>query len=210
MFQAYLMRCLIDGKVYIGITSRSLRERWNGHVYASRNRPGRQTVSRAIAKHGSGNFTIEAICSARSWADICEAEKRLIVQYDCIAPKGYNLRAGGEGAVSRKRTADAIERSAAKHRGKPCHPNTIAAARARRGVPKPDGHGAKVAAALKGRQRSEETKAKIRAYWAARRAAGEFKTKEPYEHARKFASAVIAKIPEPLARHIGAMFWATA
>src|SRR3990167_1700346 len=198
MFQAYLIRCLIDGKVYIGITSRSLRARWNEHLYESRRGRARMTVAWAIAKHGAENFRIEALCCARSWADICATEQALIAQYDCIAPRGYNLRPGGEGAYGRVPTADAVERSAAKHRGKPCHPNTIAAARARRGVPKPEGHGAKVAAALKGVPRSEETKAKLRAYWASRRALGEFKTTEPYAHARK--------IPLPLSRHIARTF----
>ena len=34
------------------------------------------------------------------------------------------------------------------------------------------------------------------------RAAGGFKTTQPYEHSRKAASAAIAKIPFVLARHI--------
>lgn len=197
MFQAYLIRCLIDGKVYVGITSRSLRARWNEHLYESRRGRSRMTVAWAIAKHGAENFRIEAVCCALSWADICATEQTLIAQYGCTAPLGYNLRRGGEGAYGHVPTPDAIERSAAKHRGRPCHPNTIAAARARRGIPKPAGHGAKVAAALTGIPRSEETKAKLRAYWAARRAAGDFKTATPYAH---------AKIPLPLSRHIARSF----
>lgn len=186
MFQAYLIRCLIDGKVYIGITSRSLAQRWNEHLYASRQRPRRQTISAAIAKHGANNFKIEAVCSARSWEAICETERALIVQYECLAPCGYNLRAGGEGAFGCTRSADSIERSAAKHRGKPCHPNTRAASvRTHKGVKKTPEHCARIAAARTGTTRSDATKAKIAAYWARRRAAGEFKTAAPYWHARK-------------------------
>lgn len=185
MFQAYLIRSLIDGKVYVGITSRTLRQRWNEHVYFARKKRARMTIGYAIAKHGPENFQIEAVASARCWADACEVERLLIAQYDCLAPHGYNLRPGGEGAYGRKPSADSIERSASKHRGKPCHPNTRAAARARKGVAKPTGHGAKVAAALRGRPRSEETKAKIRAAWADKRAAGLFKTVAPYAHRAK-------------------------
>ena len=199
MFQAYLIRCLTTGRGYIGITSRGLKRRWTEHLYdAGRSR---MAISRAIAKHGKDAFSIEPLCSARSWDDICAAEAALIEQHGTKAPNGYNISNGGEGPFGVTRTADAVERSASKHRGRPCHPNTIAAARARHGVPKPAGHGAKVAAARKGKPRSEETKAKLRAYWAARRQAGEFKTDRPYAH-----SAMIAKIPEPLARHIGAAF----
>lgn len=190
MFQAYLISCLIDGKVYVGITSRPLKARWAEHLYDSRTKRAATTVSRAIAKHGAESFRIEAICSARSWDDLQEVEKILIAQYGSLAPNGYNLREGGEGAFGRKPSADAVERSAAKHRGKPCHPNTRAAAIAKKGVKKPDGFGEKIAAARRGTARSEETKAKIAAYWAARREAGEFKTSAPYEHSSRHIGAV--------------------
>lgn len=140
-------------------------------------------ISRAIAKHGADNFRIEAICSAGSWAGICAAEVALIAQYATRSPNGYNVSDGGEGPFGVKKTAESVERSAAKHRGKPCHPNTIAAARAMKGIAKPTGHGAKVAAARRGKPRSSATRAKIAAYWAERRAFGAFKTDRPYAHA---------------------------
>lgn len=207
MFQAYLIRCLINGRGYIGITSRSIKQRWNEHLYEARVRRTGMAVTRAIAKYGPENFTIEAICCAKTWADICAAEKVLIDQFSTRRPTGYNVSNGGEGPFGVKRSAESVERSAAKHRGKPAHPNTVAAAKARKGVKKRPGHGTKVSASLKGKPRSEEMKAKLRAYWAARRAAGEFKTSEPYAHARKAASAMIAKIPAPLARHIAATYY---
>ena len=112
-FQAYAIRCLVDGKVYVGITSRSIRQRWNEHLYESRRGRARMTVAWAIARHGADNFRIEPVCCARSWEDATKA---------------------------------------------------------------------KIAAAKTGVARSEETKEKIRKYWAARRASGEFKTLRPYDH----------------------------
>jgi len=198
MFQAYRISSLIDGKVYIGITSRSLKARWAEHLYESRRNRSRMTVTWAIAKHGADNFRIEPICCARSWDDICAAEQALIEQHGCTAPAGYNLRKGGDGAFGRKPTAEAIERSAAKHRGLPCHPNTrSASSRTHKGVKKSPAHRARIAAARRGIARSEETKEKLRAYWAARRAAGEFKTAKPYAH---------AKIPLALSQHIAATY----
>lgn len=181
LFQAYLIRCLINGKVYIGVTSRPLNRRWAEHLYDSTR--GAMAISRAIAKHGAGNFSIEPICCARSWADICAAEAILIVQWGTRAPNGYNLSDGGEGAFGVKKTAESIERSASKHRGKPCHPNTRAAAtRTHKGKPKSTETRARIAAAKSGKPRSDVTKEKLRAYWAARRACGEFKTTCPYQH----------------------------
>jgi group I intron endonuclease len=189
VFQAYCLTCLTTGRVYIGITSRSLKRRWNEHLYASRTARRRMTIGWAIAKHGADEFRIEALCCARSWADICEVERVLIEQYDCRAPKGYNLRNGGEGVFGHTPSAEAIERSAAKHRDKPCHPNTRqAATRTHLGKPKTPEHRAKIAASRVGKPRSEATKAKVAAYWATRRATGEFKTPTPYAHARHIAA----------------------
>ena len=205
MFQAYLISCLTSGRRYVGVTGRTLRQRWNEHVYDSSRRE--TALARAIAKHGRHSFTIEAICSFRTWSDACAAEDGLIQQLGTMAPNGYNVMPGGKGrGVGFKPSADSVERSAAKHRGLPCHPNTIAAGKARRGQRKPAGHGEKVAAALRGIPRTDATKAKIAAYWAARRANGDFKTAKPYAHARKAASAQIARIPFPLARYIAQVF----
>ena len=183
MFQAYRISCLKTGRAYIGITSRSLRQRWNEHLYdARRMRAKPMAISRAISKHGAHQFIIEPLCSARSWSDICATESLLIDQHQTLAPAGYNISTGGDGPFGVLRTAESVKRSADKHRGKPCHPNTRAAAQAMRGTPKPVGHGEKVSAALKGRPRSEATKEKIRVYWAERRAAGAFKTSTTYQH----------------------------
>lgn len=187
MFQAYIIRCLVTGRCYIGITSRTIEQRWYEHIYDAEKGVKGMAISRAIAKHGVENFQIEPLCIARSWSDICNAEMALIAQWRTRAPNGYNLSDGGEGPNGVKRTAESVERSAAKHRGRPCHPNTKAAAiRTHKGVKKTPEHCARIAAGRAGKPRSEVTKAKIRASWAARRAAGEFKTSEPYAH-RKMA-----------------------
>ena len=181
MFQAYLITCRVSERCYVGITGRTLAKRWSEHVYDAKR--GRTVLARAIAKYGPENFSIEPICGFRSWADAQAVEDTLICQHGTMAPTGYNSMPGGRGrSIGFKPSPDAVARSAAAHRGLPCHPNTLAAARARKGMPKPMGHGAKVAATKRGKPRSAETKAKLSAYWAARRRAGEFKTAEAYSH----------------------------
>lgn len=186
MFQAYLITCLVTGKCYIGITSRDLDQRWSEHLYDARSGRTAMLISRAIAKHGAENFKIEVIVCARSWPDICAAESILIEQHATKSPRGYNLSNGGEGPFGVKRGAESIERSAAKHRGRPCHPNTrLAASRTHKGIKKAPEHCARIAAGRLGKPRGEETKAKISAYWAQRRATGAFKTAVPYAHAAR-------------------------
>ena len=213
MFQAYLITCAASGRRYVGITSRTLRQRWNEHLHDARKRPKSNMLFKAIAKHGADNFKMEHLCCARTWADICAVEALLIAQHGTLAPNGYNLTLGGEGRFGYRPSPESVERSAAKHRGMPCHENTRAAASAfHKGKPKSAEHRARIAAARTGTTRSTETKAKISAYWSARRAAGRFKTSEPYAHARKAASAMIAKIPFVLSQHVARSWypWAAA
>lgn len=184
MFQAYLIRCLTTGRGYIGITSRLLRQRWAEHLYDARHSRARNmAIGRAIAKHGAENFKIESLCCSRSWDDICAIETILIDQHGTRVPNGYNVGNGGKGPFGVKRTPESVERSAEKHRGKPCHPNTRRAASIfHKGRKKSAEHREKIAAAKRGIPQSPEAKAKIAAYWAARRAAGDFKTDKPYAH----------------------------
>lgn len=202
MFQAYVITCIASGKQYIGITSRELRRRWIEHLSDSRRKPRANVLYKALQKYGSEGFTIEPICSARSWEDICAVEPILIQQWGTLVPDGFNLSPGGEGrGYGYRPSAESIEQSASKHRGRPCHPNTIAAGRAQRGRTNTPEHNGRIAEAKRGIARSEETKAKLRSYWARRRANGDFKTSQPYAHS-KAASAMIAKIPYNLALHI--------
>ncbi len=212
MFQAYLITCLPTGNRYVGITSRTLAKRWAEHVYNASKRPRDGAIYAAIARHGRESFTIEQICSCRTWADLCAVEPMLIAQWSAAAPSGYNLTHGGEGAFGRKPSRDAVERSAAKHRGKACHPNTRrVSSEFQKGRKRSAETRGKMAAAKRGKARSAETRAKLAAYRADRRISGAFKTVTPYEHssrssARKAASAQIAKIPPPLAEHIARVF----
>lgn len=186
LFQAYLIACSITGRGYIGVTSRTIKQRWSEHFYDARQGVKGMAISRAITKYGAENFSIEPICSARSWQDICAMEAVLIMQNGTRAPNGYNLSDGGEGPFGVKRTAESVERSAAKHRGRPCHPNTRAASiLTHKGRPKSAVTRARMAAARIGKPRTETTKEKLRVYWATRRVNGDFQTSKPYEHARK-------------------------
>lgn len=164
MFQAYLITCLPSGKQYVGITGRrNLRDRWKEHVYNSRKRAKTNALYSAIAKYGPLAFSIESISSYQSWSEACEAEPGLISQFRSLAPQGYNLMRGGEGRqIGFRPSAESVERSAAKHRGRPCHENTRHAASLRhKGRAKSPDHRAKIAAAKTGIPRSQETRRRI-------------------------------------------------
>lgn len=100
-----------NGKVYIGITSKDVNERWrNGKGYF------RNTLFwRAIKKYGWENIKHEILIDGISKDEACRIEQELIAKYQSNNPAyGYNLTSGGEsGAVmsdaTRKRMSDSMK-----------------------------------------------------------------------------------------------------
>lgn len=82
-----------NGKVYIGITSRSPSKRWkNGKGYELCT-----AFNRAIQKYGWNNIEHEILLSDLDKETACAEEQRLIKLYDSTNPEcGYNLTSGGE------------------------------------------------------------------------------------------------------------------
>lgn len=82
-----------SGKVYIGITSRKVNERWqNGKGYRDN-----QHFARAIKKYGWDHIQHEILLDGLTREQASEYEKMYIAFYDSTNPvKGYNLTTGGE------------------------------------------------------------------------------------------------------------------
>lgn len=81
-----------SGKVYIGVTGRDVKERWNsGHGYR------RCTAFwNAIVKYGWNNIEHEILCEGLSKKEAEEKEKELISYYKSTNPDyGYNIESGG-------------------------------------------------------------------------------------------------------------------
>jgi group I intron endonuclease len=88
----YVIRNLIDGKIYVG-QSKTPYKRRDGHFYAARSGSLRPLYC-AIRKHGVENFTFEVV---EECADelIDEREKHWVEKLDSYSEKGYNLTPGG-------------------------------------------------------------------------------------------------------------------
>ena len=92
----YLITNLINGKRYVGQTSKSLEKRFRGHCIKS----GCLLINRAIQKYGKSNFVIEPIIEVDTKDLTDEFEKEYIVRYCSKAPNGYNMTDGGEGILN--------------------------------------------------------------------------------------------------------------
>lgn len=120
---------LVNEKVYVGQTVRSLDIRWKAH-YKERHH-GNRPIGRAIIKYGRENFRIEEICRAESKEELDRLEQFWICELKSMNPEfGYNARAGGNKTTFSEETRKKM--SLAK-KGKPsvktdfsCSPETAA------------------------------------------------------------------------------------
>ena len=92
MYKVYKHENLINGKVYIGITSMDVKKRWeNGNGYSKQ-----QLFWRAIQKYGWHSFSHEILYDGLSKEDAEQKEIELIATYNSNNPEyGYNIQNGG-------------------------------------------------------------------------------------------------------------------
>ena len=91
----YIIRNLINHKVYIGQTKNFLRRK-AGHLYAAR-KGGLCLIHCAFRKHGIENFIFELLEECED-EHVDEYEKFWIAHYESTnRDKGYNIQSGGHG-----------------------------------------------------------------------------------------------------------------
>ena len=86
----YCITNLINGKKYIGLTTRCIYERFKEHSKAN------SYIGYAIRKYGENNFAIQSIDTASTTQELCDKEIYWIKKYNTFE-EGYNLTIGGEG-----------------------------------------------------------------------------------------------------------------
>lgn len=88
----YKITNLVNNKIYIGQTSKSIKSRWYGHCAASQNQT---LIARSIKKYGKDNFKIEELMYAFNKEDLNYLEQVIIETSSSLFPYGYNLSKGG-------------------------------------------------------------------------------------------------------------------
>lgn len=100
----YKHQNLVNGKIYIGITSQKPEDRWrNGAGYYNHKK-----FYAAILKYGWDNFSHDILYVGLTEAEACQKEKELIKLYNS-KNNGYNLTDGGDGTSGYHHT-DATKR----------------------------------------------------------------------------------------------------
>jgi len=84
----------INNKLYIGLTTMTLKGRWSCHKAEAK--IGNKTpLYKAIRKYGEDNFIIEQIDIANNQQELEEKEIYWIMHFKSLSPNGYNLTEGG-------------------------------------------------------------------------------------------------------------------
>lgn len=95
--KAYIYKIInkVNNKIYIGQTSRTVRERYNEHLSSAFSKNLDQPLYRAMRKYGKNNFEVVTIeeCSLE---DINDREIYYIDKYNSYN-NGYNATLGGDG-----------------------------------------------------------------------------------------------------------------
>lgn len=86
----YLITNLFNGKKYVGITTRTIKDRFSEHCKAD------SAIGKAIRKYGEDLFLINVIDEAVDKDELFHLEMEYISKYDSFN-NGYNQTLGGEG-----------------------------------------------------------------------------------------------------------------
>ncbi len=90
----------INNKIYVGLTTRLLIERWKEHIKQSKGKH-LSIIGRAIKKYGVENFYIEKIEECSTIEELIIREEYWIKKLDSIN-NGYNILPGGPETINTK------------------------------------------------------------------------------------------------------------
>ena len=95
----YKLTNLINGKIYVGQTIRTLDRRFKEHAEAD------SLIGCAIREFGIENFSSEILEICQTNSQLNEREIFWIEKLNCKAPNGYNVKNGGSYQKKRKKTS---------------------------------------------------------------------------------------------------------
>jgi len=90
----YRITNLVNGKQYIGQTILHYEDRWNRHIQKMERKDGCPALKNAMLKYGVDRFRFEVLLICFD-EDVDRYETEAIAKYGTLAPKGYNISAGG-------------------------------------------------------------------------------------------------------------------
>lgn len=165
----YKITNLVNFKVYIGITTCTLKKRWNEHRHAALKNKKYTHLCLAIKKYGQDNFKIDQIKKCYSYNDLYRSEIYFIKHFESNnRSKGYNNSTGGEhSAKGIKHSVETRKKISEIQKGRHNSPGTEFGKGEKHlnyGRSLPDCVKEKISKSHIGKKLSEKTKEKLRKY----------------------------------------------
>lgn len=102
----YCIKNIINNKEYIGLTTRTVEQRWKQHIRESNREGGWEwntPLGNAIKKYGKDSFEVFVLEECSSETEMKQKEIWLIRERKSLASEtGYNLTLGGDGRLGYK------------------------------------------------------------------------------------------------------------
>lgn len=96
-FEVYCITNKVNGKLYVGVTTRGYKNRFANHIWHSRKSSGKcRALYNAMRKYGQDAFSVELIDTASSFEEMNQLERKHIARLGSLHPNGYNLTDGGD------------------------------------------------------------------------------------------------------------------
>lgn len=152
----YLITNLVNGKRYVGQTTKTIEERWKEHLKNAKKRM-QNRLYQAIRKYGQDAFTAEGLTECDNPEKSNELEKMWIILLNTYNYKsGYNMTVGGDGHPC-PCTEDVRRKISKTRQGQPTsQKQKDAASETHKGKPKPLAQRQKMAASWTDERRTKQ------------------------------------------------------
>lgn len=112
----YVIECSVNGKIYVGQTSKGLQHRWQRHIRSALIEHGDSLFCRAIRKHGPEMFEPKVLERCDSLQQANDREIYWIQVLNAFGDDGYNAAEGGGGCagyvhseITKRRISEALK-----------------------------------------------------------------------------------------------------
>lgn len=184
----------VNGKVYIGKTTRTLEERRKEHEYEATRRDRNFAFYNAIRKYGTDVFEWKIIDKATTEDELNEKERYWIAYYNAVnRDHGYNMTEGGDGVKPNEEVREKLSESIRRRWQDGDYRKKVVEAHKRKTLSEETRR--KISEAQKGRKHTEETKRKLSEAHKGKKLSEEHCKK--MAEARRGEKSVSAKLTAP-------------
>ena len=112
----YLIKNKVNGKCYVGKTSRGLEKRWSEHVFSALENKDKFILCSAIRKYGPEGFELSILQECCDENELSIAEIFWIEKLKTF-DEGYNMTVGGDGIRGFKHTEETKKKMSEDRKG---------------------------------------------------------------------------------------------